>query len=127
MKSATRMIAAVIAIGVVAPLPAALSKNPRDIRVAGTCTGASSAKVKLSPENGRIEVEFEADQNRNGVSWKWGLARNGRTIASGTAVTKAPSGSFSVRRVISNASGPDRVVIRASRANGEVCTARATF
>jgi hypothetical protein len=121
------MIAAVIAVGVVAPLPAALAKNPRDIRVAGTCTGSSSAKVKLSPEDGRIEVEFEVDQNRNGVSWKWGLARNGRTIASGRAVTKAPSGSFSVRRVISNASGPDRITFRASRANGEVCTARATF
>jgi hypothetical protein len=121
------MIAAVIAIGVVAPLPAALAKNPRDIRVAGTCTGASTAKVKLSPENGRIEVEFEADQNRNGVSWKWGLARNGTTIASGTAVTKAPSGSFSVRRLISNAAGPDRITFRARRANGEVCTARATF
>lgn len=127
MKSATRIIAAVIAVGVVAPLPAALAKNPRDIRVAGTCTGSSTAKVKLSPENGRIEVEFEADQNRNGVSWKWGLARNGKTIASGTAVTKAPSGSFSVRRLISNASGPDRITVRASRANGEVCTARATF
>ncbi len=127
MKLATRMIAAVIAVGVVAPLPAALAKNPRDIRVAGTCTGSSSAKIKLSPEDGRIEVEFEVDQNRNGVSWKWGLARNGRTIASGRAVTKAPSGSFSVRRVISNASGPDRITFRASRANGEVCTARATF
>ena len=127
MKSATRMIAAVIAVGVVAPLPAALAKNPRDIRVAGTCTGASTAKVKLSPENGRIEAEFGADQNRNGVSWKWALARNGKTIASGTAVTKAPSGSFTVRRLISNASGPDRITFRASRANGEVCTARATF
>ena len=127
MKSATRMIAAVIAVGVVAPLPTALAKNPRDIRVAGTCTGASTAKVKLSPDNGRIEVEFEADQNRNGVSWKWGLARNGRTIAAGIAVTKAPSGSFTVRRLISNASGPDRITFRASRASGEVCTARATF
>jgi hypothetical protein len=127
MKSATRMIAAVIAVGVVAPLPAAIAKNPRDIRVAGTCSGSSTAKIKLSPENGRIEVEFEADQNRNGVSWNWGLARNGKTVASGRAVTKAPSGSFSVRRVLSNASGPDRITVRASRANGEVCTARATF
>jgi hypothetical protein len=121
------MIAAVIAVGVVAPLTAALAKNPRDIRAAGSCTGASTAKIKLSPEDGRIEVEFEADQNRNGVSWKWGLARNGRTIASGIATTKAPSGSFTVRRLISNASGPDRITVRASRSNGEVCIARATF
>ena len=127
MKSATRMIAAVIAVGIVAPLPAAVAKNPRGIRAAGTCTGPSTAKIKLSPDNGRIEVEFGVDQNRKGVSWSWGLARNGTTLASGKAITKAPSGSFEVRRILSNASGPDRITFRASRANGEVCTARATF
>ena len=89
--------------------------------------GLSTAKIKLSPENGRIEVEFEADQNRNGVSWNWGLARNGKTVASGRRGHQGPQRIVHVRRLISNASGPDRITVRASRANGEVCTARATF
>ena len=34
-----------------------------------------TAKLKLSAENGRIEVEFEVDQNRNGVPWTVVLRR----------------------------------------------------
>ena len=34
-----------------------------------------AAKLKLSAENGRIEVEFEVDQNRNGVPWTVVLRR----------------------------------------------------
>src|SRR5215210_1166612 len=45
-----------------APLVAARGD---DIVRRGDCTGASDWKLKLSPENGRIEVEFEVDQNRN--------------------------------------------------------------
>lgn len=127
MNTRFRTIAAVIAVGVIAPIPAALAKDGRDTIVRTTCSDGSSAKLKLSPEDGRIEVEFEVDQNRNGVVWRWGLARNGRTIASGRATTRPPSGSFEVRRVVRNAPGADRISVRATRANGEVCTVRATF
>ena len=40
-----------------------------DVLVRGTCTANSTSKLKLSAEDGRIEVEFEVDQNRNGVPW----------------------------------------------------------
>ena len=64
----------------------------------GTCTANSSAKIKLSPENGRIETEFEVDQNRNGVTWNVVLRRNGNVVVRTTATTRAPSGSFELRR-----------------------------
>lgn len=128
MKAITRTLAAVLAVGVIAPLPAALAKSPRVI-VTGQCAGPgnSTAKLKLKPENGKIEVEFEVDQNRNGVSWKYTLTRAGAKIASGTKVTVGPSGSWTARRVVSNAAGPDTITARATRANGEVCTLRATL
>ena len=63
--------------------------------MSGACTKNSTAKLKLSREDGRIEVEFEVDQNRNGVPWKVTLRRNGSLVASTTATTHAPSGSFS--------------------------------
>ena len=87
--------------------PAALAKGG-DRPGRGVCTQSSTAKLKLSGEDGRIEVEFEVDQNRNGVPWKVTLRRNGSLVASATATTRAPSGSFSVRRVTPERRGADR-------------------
>ena len=94
--------------------------------VRGTCTAKSASKLKLSAENGRIEVEFEVDQNRNGVPWTVVLTRNGTRVAQLTRVTKAPSGSFEARKLIANAAGADVVKATAHRA-GETCSARASF
>jgi hypothetical protein len=105
--------------------PTATAKDG-DIRRVGTCTKSSTSKIKLSEENGRIEVEFEVDQNRNGVRWNVRIARNGTRIAKMTRVTKGPSGSFEARVVAGNRAGADRFVATATR-SGETCTARATF
>jgi len=105
--------------------PLASAKNGNDVRVRGVCTQGSTAKLKLSREDGRIEVEFEVDQNRNGIRWKVALRRNGSLVASTTARTHAPSGSFSLRRVIAGAQGTVAAV--ATRASGERCTARASL
>ena len=126
MKTATRMVAAVAALGLMAPIPAALAKSPRAKIVKGTCSAGTLAKLKAKPDNGKLEVEFEIDQNRNGVQWNWGLSRGGKTIRSGAATTHAPSGSFSIERRISNLAGPDTISMRATRA-GETCTATITI
>ena len=97
-----------------------------DVLVRGTCTGASTAKLKLSAENGRIEVDLEVDQNRNGVPWKVVLTRNGAKVAQLTRVTRAPSGSFEARRLVADGAGTDVIRATATR-NGERCSARATF
>ena len=106
-------------------VPAASAKGGHDrgVTVRGTCTQQSSSKLKLSRDDGRIEVEFEVDQNRNGVPWKVTLRRNGIRVASLTAMTRAPSGSFEIRRLIADRPGTDRISARATRGSGEVCTA----
>lgn len=86
----------------------------------GDCSGASNWKLKAKPDDGRLEVEFEVDQNRNGVEWDVKLRRNGKTVVSTTRRTAAPSGSFSVERRIANPAGTDRISASASRA-GETC------
>ena len=70
--------------------------NRTVVRVVGTCTDSSRAKLKLKPDNGRVEVEFEVDENRNGSRWGVTLKRNGTRVLSRSAVTGAPSGSFEV-------------------------------
>jgi hypothetical protein len=106
--------------------PSGLAKDG-DVLRRGTCTGPSTAKIKLSEEDGRIEVEFEVDQNRNGVRWNVVLVQNGSRMARGTRLTRGRSGSFEFRKVAPNTAGVDAFRARATRASGEVCTARASF
>ena len=109
----------------VAAAPAGVAKDGDVIR-RGNCTGSTDWKLKLSEEDGRIEVEFEVDQNRNGVSWNVRLFQNGSQIARATRVTRGPSGSFEFRKVAPNTAGTDSFRARATRASGEVCTGRAS-
>ena len=105
--------------------PAAALAKDGDVRVTGKCSRSSSAKLKLKLDNSRIETEFEVDQNRNGVRWTVTLRRNGALAASTKATTKAPSGSFTVRRLLTNGPGADTVTAKATSPSGEICTARA--
>ena len=135
MKRALRNVlttSAAVALIALAALsgPASVFANEADVIREGNCSGASDWKLKLSPENGRIEVEFEVDQNVNGVTWNVRLKRNGNTFFEGQRTTQPPSGSFEVRRVTNNGAGDDFFVARAvNPATGEVCrgTATATF
>ncbi len=104
----------------------ALAKDG-DKLVRGACTKASTSKLKLSEEDGRIEVELEVDQNRNGVRWTVVLSRPSGVIVRTTRVTRAPSGSFELRRVVADLAGADRIIARATSPSGEVCRAAATF
>jgi hypothetical protein len=115
--------AAVGALALLAPTAAA---KDGDIEVAGTCTRATSSELKLSEEDGSIEVEFEVDQNRNGVRWTVTLFRNGTLVGRRVRVTRGPSGSFEARFVTRDGAGADRFVARAARV-GERCVARAAF
>ena len=109
-------------------LSAPAMANDADVIKRGSCTGASDWKLKASPENGRIEVEGEVDSNVNGQTWRWRLSHNGRLSARGVAVTKPPSGSFDIRRLMVDAPGTDRIAWRASNpGTGEVCRGSLRF
>jgi hypothetical protein len=95
--------------------------------VTGSCTKASTSKLKVKADDGRLATEFEVDQNRNGVKWKVTLRRNGKVAAKGSRRTKAPSGSFSFERRLANGAGKDRISARATSPSGEVCTASLSF
>ena len=126
-KLSIGILAAVAAIAVaLAAAPAGIAKDG-DIRVRGTCTKSSTSKLKLSEEDGGIEVEFEVDQNRSGVRWNVTLFQNGKRIARMTRVTRGRSGSFEARVVASDTAGKDAFRARATRTSGEVCSAQASF
>jgi hypothetical protein len=114
--------ASVAAVAVPAIAPAS---GGDDVRNAGTCSGSSTAKIKAKPDDGRIEVELEVDQNRNGVRWKVRLEDNGDVVVRGSRRTQAPSGSFSFERRIDNLPGTDSIKgIARNPASGERCVAK---
>jgi hypothetical protein len=113
----------VFALPLVLAVPAPAKDS--DVLVRGTCGKASTSKLKLSPEDGAIEVEFEVDQNRNGVRWTVVLRRGTRVVVSGMRTTRPSSGSFEFRRVVSSLAGRDRITARATSPAGEDCRATA--
>ncbi|HEV2952389.1 MAG TPA: hypothetical protein VGZ51_09800 [Actinomycetota bacterium] len=122
MRSRAMVVAAVSAtllIGGTA-MPA-LAKDGDVIRT-GACSGRSDWKLKLSEENGRIEVEYEVDQNRVGDAWRVGIRHDGGLVFAGRRTTKPPSGSFEVRLVQRNRAGNDMFRGRAvNTRTGETC------
>jgi hypothetical protein len=103
-----------------AAAPAAIAKGGDATIKTGSCSGTADWKLKAKHDNGRIEVEFEVDSNRVGQTWHVRLKDNGDRFFRGARVTKAPSGSFTVRRNTDNRVGSDRIVGRAVHGD-QVC------
>jgi len=125
---ATALISSVLVATMLVAAPMTASAKDGDILRRGDCTARSDWKLKLSPENGRIEVEFEVDQNRNGQRWNMKMKRDGNVFWRGSRTTRPPSGSFEVRRLARNGAGTERIVVRARNPRtGEVCRGMARF
>jgi len=119
--------ALVAAVALVASLPAAASGDAKVVRT-GSCSGSSDWKLKLKHDNGKIETEFEVDQNVNGQDWRVVLRHDGVRFFRGIRTTHAPSGSFEVNRRSNDNTGTDRIKARAvNLQSGEVCKAAATI
>ena len=95
-----------------------------DVVRRGDCSGRADWKLKVGPEDGRLEVEGEVDGNRSGQRWTWRLKHNGTLVGSGVRYTRGASGSFEVRRMVRKLAGTDTIVFKARRpATGHLCRA----
>jgi hypothetical protein len=93
-----------------------------DVITRGSCSGQSDWKLKVKPDNSRLELEFEVDSNVNGQPWNIRIKQNGNRIFTGTRVTQGPSGSFDLTRRPNDTAGTDRFVARAKNpSTGETC------
>ena len=102
---------------VVAATPAFASGGGGGVRSSGACTNGGHFELKAKHDDGRIEVEYEVDSNRAGQVWAVRITDNGAVVVSRHATTAGPSGSFTVRKVIANRSGPDKIHARATFGN----------
>lgn len=126
-----RNLARIMAVGAIAAallVPAVASAKDGDVIKRGTCSESSTWKLKLSDENLGKEVMIEVDQNVVGDQWRVRFILNGDVVFNGKRITRAPSGSFKVRRVLPDSPVIDRLKVRArNRTTGEICQARAGF
>jgi hypothetical protein len=95
------------------PMAAEARGGGAQVTKSGKCAPHTTWKLKLSKDDGRIETDFEVDQNRVGRDWKVTLKHNGNRFFRGVRTTQAPSGSFEVRKFTSNAPGRDKIVAKA--------------
>ena len=116
----------VAGLTVLATAPAQAGGDDYRVIRTGSCSGSATWKLKAKADDGRIEVEFEVDSNRNGQVWQVGLRRDGTLFFCGQRTTVAPSGSFDVERRISNSAGDDVIVGRATHGS-QVCRGQVTF
>ena len=116
--AATVTVALMMTVGAVP----AMAGDAERIRRGG-CSGSADWKMKVSPDDGRLEVEAEVDSNVSGQTWRWRLSHNGSVSARGTKTTSGPSGSFDVERRMANLAGTDRFRFRAVHGD-QVCRGR---
>ena len=130
MGKAMRLgLAGLMAASILASAPAAFaSGGGGGVSTSGSCSAASTWKLTIKPDNGQIEAQFEVDQNVVGDTWKVKMSDNGTFFFKGKAVTKAPSGSFEVKRLTADQAGSDTVVATARNlSTGETCQGSATL
>lgn len=83
-----------------------------DIIKRANCPGSAKSKLKASPENGRIEVEYEIDDAVAGERWQIILKKGNRRIFKGVrTVNKARE--IHLRKVIRNEPGTERISAKA--------------
>jgi len=99
-----------------------------DVIERGGCSGSSDWKLKLSPQDGRIEVEFEVDQNVAGDTWRVRIRHGDQVAFRGRETTAGASGSFEVRIVEDDLAGADTFRAKARNlSTDEVCRGSASF
>ena len=124
-------VLATIAVGSLMALAVpgvANAKGGGGVRVNGTCSAASTSKMKIKTDNAKIQTEFEVDENVVGDLWKVTISDNGTVVAKAKATTVAPSGSFTVRRKTADLPGTDMITASAKNTStGETCSATASL
>ena len=117
------IVSVVLAVVGMTAASSALAKGGGDPVVKqGSCSSSATWKLKAKVDGGIIETEFEVDQNAVGKKWRVVIRQNGVKRLTGVRTTKAPSGSFTVHRLLDNKAGSDRIVGKATAlATGQTC------
>lgn len=98
-----------------------------DVIKRSNCPNPGKSKLKASPENGRIEVEYEIDNAVPGHRWRVILKKGNRRILRAVRTVNGAQ-EIKVRKVTSNGPGAERIRAKAINLNtGERCNIALRF
>jgi hypothetical protein len=123
---ATTMITAGLAAPLVVAATPAFASGGGGVSSSGACTSGGHFELKAKHDDGRIEMEYQVDSDRAGQVWAVRITDNGAVAVSRHATTAGPSGSFTIRKVIPNRPGLDKIHARATF-NNRTCGGAVTL
>ena len=101
--------------------PAQARDDDQRVEIGGACTGGGTWKLESKLRDGGLEVEYEVDSNVVGQTWQYDVSRNGASIASGSATTTGPSGSFSIETNTSGSLSDLLAAVATLSGDGQSC------
>ena len=124
--AATALAAALVSLAVdVAPGRADGGRT--EARTGVRCTQGSTAAMRLRAEKGSIRIELELQHRRRAGSWRVVVLHERRIALRATLAGPRAAGDLELRRTVPDWFGTDRIVIRATGPQGELCTLAATL
>lgn len=112
---------AAITAGLTAPLlfaaTPAFASGGDGVRSNGACTNGGHFELKAKHDDSSIEMEYQVGSNRAGQVWAVRITDNGAVVLSRHATTAPPSDSFTIRKIIADRPGPDKIHARATFGN----------
>ena len=124
MLLVTRILALLLTVAALAlPADALAGRSDDDVRVAGRCSGSSTASLRVRKDDGELRVELRVDTRRAGATWRVVLLHDRRIAFRRSVRTGSSSRSLRVRRELPDWFGRDTVVARATGPRGETCRA----
>lgn len=136
IRRTTRAVLCLVLAGLLVGAPA-LAKNGdrsgsdgdgrREARVSAICSKGATASLRLRSRDSEIRLEFRVKRHHRGEAWRVVLVHERRVEWRHTLRTAGSSGTFRVRRTITDYDGPDHVLARASGPRGLTCEAEETL
>lgn len=107
------------------PGVAVADDSDRELRRSGTCSGASSASLRLRADDGEIELELEIETLRTAGRWQAIVLRERRIVFRGS-VPRRSNRSVRLRRTLRDLYGRETITVRASGPRAEACRVSVT-
>ena len=122
------LLAALVVCGaLLLPTVAAADDGEQEVRRAGTCTGSSTATIRLEADDGKIEIEFEVVRKRPSTrAWRVVLLHERRVAFQGLVKPRSGGRTIRLHTTVPDWFGKDTIVVRATGPGIETCRATAT-